>query len=760
MTETESSTYTLTVAQALQQAIDHHQAGHLQEAERLYCAILGVEPLHPDANHNLGLLAVQTNQAGVGLPYFKIALEANSSLDQYWISYIDALIQVSQPDLARQFLEEGRRRGLAGPVVDALELRSAAPTATEINEVVELFNRGNYSEGEVRARDLTERFPQHGFGWKALGPLLMAQERVTQALVPMQIAAELLPMDAEVQSNLGNAQVRLGHLQEAEACYLKSQAINPDFLAAKNGLDLVRQEHVRVAEAKARYEREKEHNQLVVAPDGAQTLRPNPLGVIRGNKTLEKIITFFGGGMFILGMFLMWGKADSNSSKQTFAAKVNGTEISMAAFTKSYTRNRDLNRDKFGAAFTPELEAKLALRKTTLDALIHNELLYNQAVGQGLKISDEEVIHSIAMMPAFQKNGAFDMELYQQVLLRNNMTPHQFEKSHKKDLLAEKARLAVVASVQVSEQDLKEQFHKEHDTIIVSYLSVTPRDVWSDSTVSNAECTEYYEKNRSLFLTEGKVAVAYIRVPVGKNNITTVLEKVADARYKYSQKGDLKPVAQALGVPLRTSRMFASSTPPPEFVGSDSLIKKIFALKEDETGGPFETATAVYLVKVTGRQVPEPASFDAVRKLIEQAIRTDKARLRAKLKAEESLQQLSKGISLPGLRESNPFSYNIVGNIPGIGTSPELMEEVLLLTSQHPVGKKIYGDAAHWYAVRLKQRLPASEDGIGVLKDGLKQRLMNVKQQKVLDTWFAEQRRTAHIEINKQISTAITKDMP
>ena len=42
----------LTIEQALQQGIAAHKEGKLQEAERLYRAILQSQPLHPDANHN------------------------------------------------------------------------------------------------------------------------------------------------------------------------------------------------------------------------------------------------------------------------------------------------------------------------------------------------------------------------------------------------------------------------------------------------------------------------------------------------------------------------------------------------------------------------------------------------------------------------------------------------------------------------------------------------------------------------------------
>ena len=44
-----------TLEQSLQQGVAAHKEGKLQDAERLYRAILQSQPLHPDANHNLGV---------------------------------------------------------------------------------------------------------------------------------------------------------------------------------------------------------------------------------------------------------------------------------------------------------------------------------------------------------------------------------------------------------------------------------------------------------------------------------------------------------------------------------------------------------------------------------------------------------------------------------------------------------------------------------------------------------------------------------
>ena len=86
----------LTIEQALQRAVEAHKAGKLQDAEALYRAILQAQPQHPDANHNLGVMAVSLNKTAAALPLFKIALEANPSQGQFWLSYVDALIKEKQ----------------------------------------------------------------------------------------------------------------------------------------------------------------------------------------------------------------------------------------------------------------------------------------------------------------------------------------------------------------------------------------------------------------------------------------------------------------------------------------------------------------------------------------------------------------------------------------------------------------------------------------------------------------------------------------
>jgi tetratricopeptide (TPR) repeat protein len=119
----------LTLDETLQKAVEAHKAGRSQEADRLYTAILQAQPKHPDANHNMGVLAVGVNKMQEALAYFKTALEANSSIGQYWLSYIDALIQLDQIVDAQTVLEQAKGKGASGEAFEQLEQR-----LNELNE--------------------------------------------------------------------------------------------------------------------------------------------------------------------------------------------------------------------------------------------------------------------------------------------------------------------------------------------------------------------------------------------------------------------------------------------------------------------------------------------------------------------------------------------------------------------------------------------------------------------------------------------------
>jgi tetratricopeptide (TPR) repeat protein len=254
----------LTIEQALQQGIAAHKEGKLQDAERLYRAILQSQPLHPDANHNLGVLAVSVNKTAAALPLFKVALEANPKIEQFWLSDIEALIKEKQFDNAKAVLEQAKQQGVAEEKLNTLEaqlpfetqienVNSANPPQERLSSLLECYQTGQYGDAEKLAVSITQEFPKHQFGWKVLSAVLKQTGRVSESLVASQKSVQLVPQDAEAHSNLGITLHELGRLEEAEASFRQAIALKPDFAGAHNNLGIMLKELGRLDEAEAIY---------------------------------------------------------------------------------------------------------------------------------------------------------------------------------------------------------------------------------------------------------------------------------------------------------------------------------------------------------------------------------------------------------------------------------------------------------------------------------------------------------------------------
>jgi predicted TPR repeat methyltransferase len=286
----------LTIEQALQQGVAAHREGKLQEAERLYRAILQSQPAHPDANHNLGVLAVSVNKAEAALPLFKTALEANPKIEQFWLSYIDALIKEKQFENAKQVFEQAKIQGVAEeklnileaqltPTVQVNEPKLAAqnksltlsqkrkklsekkkrkkatkqnlkvnnPSQQQLSSLLEYYQNGRFDDAEKLAVSVTQEFSKHQFAWKVLGAVLKQTGRITDSLTPMQKSVQLAPQDAEAHSNLGVTLQELGRLDEALASYTQATALKPDYAEAHSNLGITLKELGRLDEAEASY---------------------------------------------------------------------------------------------------------------------------------------------------------------------------------------------------------------------------------------------------------------------------------------------------------------------------------------------------------------------------------------------------------------------------------------------------------------------------------------------------------------------------
>ena len=259
----------LTLEQALQKVIEAHKAGKVQEADQYYTAILKANPNHPDANHNMGVLAVGLGKVEQALPFFKTALEANPNTAQYWLSYIDALIKLERMADAKAVLDRAKSSGAKGDGFDQIEKRldsspktnavdnsnTQDPPSDQQQALINLYGQGQYQEVLSGASQLLLKFPNSVILFNIIGATNKGLGKLDEAIEAYKKAITIKPDYAEAHYNMGNALKEQGKLNEALEAYNKIISIKPDYAAAHNNMGIALQDLGKLDEAIEAYKK-------------------------------------------------------------------------------------------------------------------------------------------------------------------------------------------------------------------------------------------------------------------------------------------------------------------------------------------------------------------------------------------------------------------------------------------------------------------------------------------------------------------------
>ena len=285
----------LTVDQAMARGVALQKAGNLKEAEQIYSAVLEAQPTHPAANHNLGVLFLSAGEASSAIKCFRAAVACSPKVEQFWLSYINALLADHQISEAALVLSAAKKTGVATPRLEAIDekirrsdhqslnaearsptsIRQNAPSQkshnskvdSEIGRPPELdsqreleglltsYNKGRFDEAANKALALSRKIPSHPAPWKILGAALQSAGRPSEALEAMRRSTTLNPNDAEAHNNLGSILQSLGQFNEAEQSCREAIRLQSNLAEAHNNLGTILNNLGRYGEAEECYRR-------------------------------------------------------------------------------------------------------------------------------------------------------------------------------------------------------------------------------------------------------------------------------------------------------------------------------------------------------------------------------------------------------------------------------------------------------------------------------------------------------------------------
>lgn len=259
----------------LAQAYAHHQAGRLDEARAGYRAVLAVDARNFDAEHLLGVIALQRVLPQEALAHFERAID------------IAPASAVAHNSLGETYRRMGRLEQALATLQRAVALDAQLPEA-HFNLGGLLRRMGRHGESVEAYRLAAALKPEFADAHVGLAAALRDAGDLDEALASSQRALALNPASAALQLNVGNMLREKGFLDEAAVAYRAALAQDARLVEAHNNLGNVLRHQGRTDEALASYEEALRHK-----PDFAEALL-NAAQLLRENRRLNEAISAFG----------------------------------------------------------------------------------------------------------------------------------------------------------------------------------------------------------------------------------------------------------------------------------------------------------------------------------------------------------------------------------------------------------------------------------------------------------------------------------
>lgn len=469
---------------------------------------------------------------------------------------------------------------------------------------------------------------------------------------------------------------------------------------------------------------------------------------------------------FVIGYAMLsapGGPGDESPTAE--AAVVNGKSIAFDDFQSAYSNLYQIYQNIYQDQFNPALEKQLKLADKSINGLIDQALMQDEAERLQLVVTHKELIDAIAQVEAFQVNGVFNKERYLQVLAYQRMNSDQYEAVKHNELLLDKVQEHFKAMVKVSDADIEEEFRNINEKINLNFVSLTPAKYEKQVKIKEPELEAYFAENQETFRIPEMVSLRYLQFEPERylDQVTfeedelqryyrrhldqfEILEKVkashilimVDAEADEKTREERRAYAETILEEVRAGKDFAelarakSDDKASAVKGGNlgyftrgSMVKPFedaaFSMNPGDTSGLVETTFGYHIIRVMEYTEPGVRSLEDAIDEVKEGLRTDKARQLAFEKAMDAyninrktgdLDAAAKANEL-GVKETGLFARD--GYIDGIGRNEEIINTAHLLEDKALAKPVLTEDGVILFTV--KQRVASHLPELAVVRE-------------------------------------------
>ncbi len=406
----------------------------------------------------------------------------------------------------------------------------------------------------------------------------------------------------------------------------------------------------------------------------------------------------------VIATFALWGihsYLTSSGNQLDVVATVNGKQITQMMLNTAYERLRQQQQMQLGADFVLDQKTETQLKKQALTQLIMVQVLSQTAFKEGYRVTMGEVEGALLAIPAFQVNGRFSRERFNEILSNTLYTQQTFLADLQTSMLISQVRGGFIASAFALPQEIDTAIQLINQKRDVGYLMIPAARFNKTVQIKQADALAYYNQHQDLFTTPEQVSVDYLELSVPQlvsamhftddqlrefyqNNLSNYTSpqrwKIAHILVQVSHDATVQQVAAAkakiddiagqlkagesfnkLAKKYSDDKLTANKGGALDWFNTgmiDPVIEKAVSNLQQpgDVTAPVKTKYGFEIIKLVDSQKPEAKSFEDVRSQVTKAL--------AQQKAEQAFADESDKLS--NLTYANPGSLDVAAKTLGL----------------------------------------------------------------------------------------------
>jgi peptidyl-prolyl cis-trans isomerase D len=366
-------------------------------------------------------------------------------------------------------------------------------------------------------------------------------------------------------------------------------------------------------------------------------------------------------------VFVFWG-INWTLSAPTYAAKVNGTEISSNEVRQTYQQQLAQIERQSSAPLDDAMRNEI--KRRVLDEYVNSEALVTRADDLGYRVSDQELLAEMSKIPAFQVDGKFDQAHALAVLNAQGRSVSEIEGMFRRDAKLRQLDMALSASSFATPTEMKEFRALTRQQRELAWLTLSAAKYAEQATPDDAAVKAYYDAHKADYMTPETVNLRYVELSLAQLESKI---SVDDAQLKayYEEQKSKTPERFSQAEQRRVRHILLSVNDPKEDAAvkakAEGLLKRAlggedfsklakefsqdpgsaaqggdlgwserkvfvgpfadaaFGMKVDEIRGPIKTQFGYHILKLDGIQPPAVKSFEASRAELETEYKRNEA---------------------------------------------------------------------------------------------------------------------------------------